>query len=87
MMGKCLVQRRLESIVVRGREDSPKTFHKNVCAPKSYPLRNKLGTTPDPPIFSHPTNDFQKPMKFVSSKESKVGEKKGEKPSEGKPNE
>jgi hypothetical protein len=62
----------------------PKTFHKNSCAPKSNPLTNKLDTNPDHPIFPHPTNDFQKPVKFVSSKESVVGEKKGEKPSEEK---
>jgi hypothetical protein len=31
----------------------PKTFHKNVYAPKPNPLRNKLDTTPDPPIFPH----------------------------------
>jgi hypothetical protein len=65
----------------------PKTFHKNAYAPKPNPLKNKLVTTPDPPIFPHPTNDFQKLVKFVSSKESVVGEKKGEKPSEEKPSE
>jgi hypothetical protein len=68
-------------------QDPPNTFHKNAYAPKSNPLRNKLDTTPDPPIFPHPTNDFQKPVKFVSSKEIVIGEKKGEKPSEEKPSE
>jgi hypothetical protein len=38
-------------------------------------------------IFPRPTNDFQKPVKFVSPKESVVGEKKGEKSSEEKPSE
>jgi hypothetical protein len=65
----------------------PKTFHKNAYAPKPNPLKNKLDTTPDPPIFPRPTNDFQKTVKFVSSKESEVGEKKGEKPSGEKPSE
>jgi hypothetical protein len=65
----------------------PKTFHKNAYAPKPNPLKNKLDTTPDPPIFLHPTNDLQKQVKFVSTKESEVGEKKGEKPSGEKPSE
>jgi hypothetical protein len=34
--------------------------------PKPNPLKNKLDTTPDPPIFPHSTNDFQKPIKFKS---------------------
>jgi hypothetical protein len=29
----------------------PKTYHKNAYAPKPNPLRNKLDTNPDPPIF------------------------------------
>jgi hypothetical protein len=45
----------------------PKTFHKNAYAPKLNPLRNELETTPDPPIFPHPTNDFQIPIKFKSN--------------------
>jgi hypothetical protein len=65
----------------------PKTFDKNDYAPKPNPLKNKLDTTPDPPIFPHSTSDFQKPVKFVSSKESVVGEKKGESLSEEKPSE
>jgi hypothetical protein len=44
----------------------PKTYHKNAYVPKPNPLRNKLDTTPDPPIFSHSTNDFAKPIKFNS---------------------
>jgi hypothetical protein len=65
----------------------PKTFHKNVYSPKPNPLENKLDTTPDSPIFPHPTNDFQKLMKFVSTKESELGEKKSDKPSREKPSE
>jgi hypothetical protein len=42
----------------------PKTYHKNAYVPKPNPLRNKLDTTPDPPIFPQPTDDFQKPSKF-----------------------
>jgi hypothetical protein len=65
----------------------PKTFHENTNAPKPKPLRNKLDTTPDPPIFLHPTNDFQKPMKFKSDLGNEFVRKKGEKPSEEKPKE
>jgi hypothetical protein len=43
------------------------TYHKNACVTKPNPLRNKLDTTPDPPIFPQPTNDFQKPIKFKST--------------------
>jgi hypothetical protein len=32
----------------------PKTFHKNAYAPKPNPLRNKLDTNPEPPIFLTP---------------------------------
>jgi hypothetical protein len=45
----------------------PKTYHKNAYVPKPNPLRNKLDTTPDPPIFPHPADDFQKPIKFKST--------------------
>jgi hypothetical protein len=62
----------------------PKTFHNNAYALKPNPLKNKLDRIQDTSIFPRPTNDFQKPVKFVSSKESEVGEKKGKKPSGGK---
>jgi hypothetical protein len=74
----------------------PKTYHKNAYAPKLNPLRNKLDTNPNPPIFPHSTNDFQKPIKFKSNlgnvffwKESEKSseEKPVEKPSEEKPSE
>jgi hypothetical protein len=45
----------------------PKTYHKNAYVPKPNPLRNKLDTTPDHPIFPHSTNDYQKPIMFKST--------------------
>jgi hypothetical protein len=35
--------------------------------PKPNHLRNRLGTTPVPPVFPPQTNDFQKPIMFVST--------------------
>jgi hypothetical protein len=52
--------------------EPPKSHHKNDFPPKPNHLRNRLDTTPAPPVFPTPTNDLQKPIKFVS----------GEKPSE-----
>jgi hypothetical protein len=46
--------------------EPPKTHHKNDFPPKPIHLRNRLDTTPAPPVFSPQTNDFQKPIKFVS---------------------
>jgi hypothetical protein len=74
----------------------PKTYQKNAYATKPNPLRNKLDTNPDPPIFSLSMDDFQKPIKFKSTlgnvffgKESEKSseEKLVEKPSEEKPSE
>jgi hypothetical protein len=76
--------------------EPPKTHHKNDFPPKPNHLRNRLDTTPAPPIFRTPTNDLQKPIKFVStsgkvffgkesekaSEEKSVEELSGEKPSE-----
>jgi hypothetical protein len=68
--------------------------HKNAFPPKSNHLRNRLDTTPALPVFPPQTNDFQKPIKFVSTlrkvffeKESEKasGEEPVEKPSEEKP--
>jgi hypothetical protein len=88
MMDKHLVQRWLESVVVREKigdiQAPPKTFHKNAYAPKPCPLRNKLDTNPDPPIFPHSTNDFQKPIKFKSNLGNEFFGKESEKPSEEK---
>jgi hypothetical protein len=72
--------------------EPPKT-HKNDLPPKPNHLRNRLDTTPVPPVFPPQTNDSQKAIKFVSTlgkvlfgKESeKASEKKSsEKPSEEK---
>jgi hypothetical protein len=74
----------------------PKTHHKNDFPPKPNHLRNRLNTTPAPPMFPPQTNDFQKPIKFVSTsgkllfgKESEKAseEKSVEKPSGEKPSE
>jgi hypothetical protein len=62
----------------------PKTYHKNAYVPKPNPLRNKLDTTLDPPLFPHPTDDFQKPIKFRSTLGNVFFGKEGEKPSEEK---
>jgi hypothetical protein len=91
-MGKRLGWRRLESLVVREErrlviyiQAPPKTYHKNAYAHKPNPLRNKLDTNPDPPIFPHSTNDFQKPIKFKSNLGNVFFGKESEKPSEEKP--
>jgi hypothetical protein len=47
--------------------EPPKTHHKNAFVPKPNHLRNRLDTTPAPPVFSPQTNDFQKPIKFMST--------------------
>jgi hypothetical protein len=53
---------------------------KNSFTPKPNHLCNKLDTTQDPPKFPPKTNDFQKPMKFVSEKGEKPREKPEQKP-------
>jgi hypothetical protein len=69
---------------------------KMISPPKPNHLRNRLDTIPAPPVFRPQTNDFQKPIKFVSTfgkvffgKESEKAseEKPVEKPSGDKPNE
>jgi hypothetical protein len=81
---------------IGGIQASPKTYHQNAYVPKPNPLRNYLDRTPDPPIFPHSTDDFQKPIKFKrnfgyvffgkksdkSSEEEPVEQPSGEKPSE-----
>jgi hypothetical protein len=76
--------------------EAPKTHHKNDFPPKPNHLKNRLDTTPAPPVFSPQINDFQKPIKFVSTfgkvffgKESEKAseEKLVEKPSGEKPSE
>jgi hypothetical protein len=44
-----------------------KTHQKNDFPPKPNHLRNRLDTTLAPPIFPPQKNDFQKPIKFVST--------------------
>jgi hypothetical protein len=83
MMGKRLAQRRLECS--GDIQAPPKTYHKNAYVPKPNPLRNKLDTTLDPPIFPHPIDDFQKPIKFKSTLGNVFFGKESEKPSEEKP--
>jgi hypothetical protein len=74
--------------------EPPKTHHKNAFPPKPNHLRNRLDTTSAPPVFPPQTNDFQKPIKFVSTlgkvffgkgSEKASGEEPVEKPGEEKP--
>jgi hypothetical protein len=51
----------------------PHTTPQNKFEPKPNHLRNKLDTTLDPPMFPPQTNNFQKPVRFVSLKEDVVG--------------
>jgi hypothetical protein len=65
--------------------EPPKTHHKNDFPPKPNHLRNRLDTTPAPPMFPPQTNDFQKPIKFVSTSGKVFFGKDSEKASEEKP--
>jgi hypothetical protein len=65
--------------------EPPKTNHKNDFPPKPNHLRNQLDTTPAPPVFPPQTNDFQKPIKFVSTSGKVFSGKESEKASEEKP--
>jgi hypothetical protein len=74
--------------------ETPKIHHKNDFPPKPNHLRNRLDTTPAPPLFPPQTNVFQKPIKFVSTSrkvffgkecEKANEEKSCEKPSGEKP--
>jgi hypothetical protein len=65
--------------------ETPKTHHKNAFVPKLNHLRNRLDKTPAPPMFPPQTDNFQKPIKFKSVLENEFFGKKGEKPSEEKP--
>jgi hypothetical protein len=65
--------------------EPPKTHHKNDFLPKPNHLRNRLDTTPAPPVFSPQTNDFQNPIKFVSTSGKVFFGKESEKASEEKP--
>jgi hypothetical protein len=65
--------------------EPPKTHHKNDFPPKPNHLRNRLDTTPAQPVFPTPTNDLQKPIKFVSTSGKVFFGKESEKASEEKP--
>jgi hypothetical protein len=67
--------------------EPPKNHHKNDFPPKPNHLRNRLDTTPAPPVFPPQTNDFQKPIKYVSTSGKVFFGKESEKPSGEKPNE
>jgi hypothetical protein len=90
-MGKRLGQTRLVKEVVRMRgrskisQSHQKPTTKNTLVPKSNHLRNRLDTTPAPPMFHPQTDNFQKPIKFKSLFGNEFFGKKGEKPSEDKP--
>jgi hypothetical protein len=65
--------------------ETPKTHHKNAFVPKPNHLRNRLDTTPAPPMFPPQTDDFQKPIMFMSTLGNVFFGKESEKPSEEKP--
>jgi hypothetical protein len=64
--------------------EPPKTHHKNNFPPKPNHLRNRLDTTPAPPVFPPQTSDLQKPIKFVSTSGKVFFGKESEKASEEK---
>jgi hypothetical protein len=65
--------------------EPPKTHHKNAFVPKPNHLRNRLDTTPAPPVFPPQTDNFQKPINFMSDLGNEFLGRKGEKLSEEKP--
>jgi hypothetical protein len=65
--------------------EPPRTHNKNDFPPKPNHLRNRLDTTPVPPMFPLQTNNFQKPVKFVSTSGKVFFGKESEKASEEKP--
>jgi hypothetical protein len=65
--------------------ETPKTNHKNDFTPKPNHLRNRLDTTLAPLVFPTPTNDLQKPIKFVRTSGKVFFWKESEKANEGKP--
>jgi hypothetical protein len=66
-MVRDLGQTRLVREVEKTFQSHKKTHHKNDFPLKPNHLRNRLDTTPAPPLFPPQTNDFQKPIKFVST--------------------
>jgi hypothetical protein len=65
--------------------EPPKTHHKKDFPPKPNHHRNRLDKTLAPPVFPPQTNDFQKPIKFVSTSGKVFSGKESEKASEEKP--
>jgi hypothetical protein len=65
--------------------EPPKTHHKNAFVPKPNHLRNRLDTTPAPPMFPPQTDNFQKTIKFKITSGNVFFGKESEKPSEEKP--
>jgi hypothetical protein len=65
--------------------EPPKTHHENAFVPKPNHLRNRLDTTPAPPVFPPQTDNFQKPIKFMSTSGKEFFGKESEKLSEEKP--
>jgi hypothetical protein len=65
--------------------EPPKTQHKNAFVPKPNHLRNRLDTTPAPPVFPPQIDDFQKPIKFKSTLGNVLFGKEGAKLSEEEP--
>jgi hypothetical protein len=70
---------------IRDIPEPPKTHHQNAFVPKPNHLRNRLDTTPATPVFPPQTHNFQKPIKFKSDLGNEFFGKKGDKPSEEKP--
>jgi hypothetical protein len=90
-MGKHLGQRKWvrEVVRMRGRSETSQSHRKPTTQmplfPKPNHLRNRLDTTPAPPVFPPQTDNFYKPIKFKSVLGNEFFGKQGEKPSEEKP--
>jgi hypothetical protein len=66
-------------------QEPPNIQHKNAFVPKPNHLRNRLDTTLAAPVFPPQTDNFQKPIKFMSTSGKVFFWKESEKPSEKKP--
>jgi hypothetical protein len=84
-MVRDLGQTRLVREVERISQSHQKPTIKMISPAKPNHLRNRLDTTPAPPVFPTPTNDLQKPIKFVSTSGKVFFGKECEKASEEKP--
>jgi hypothetical protein len=83
--GEALGAKKVGAEVVRIRGRSEISHNHQKPTTKMPYLRNRLDTTLAPPVFPPQTNKFQKPIKFESDLGNKFFGKKGEKPSEDKP--